>query len=74
MRLAGYLLYLLIQMEGLTISIPVELSLMIDARQILSTGAFYWFPTKTGHRVLKCPKSARYNMFLRRKCVERVKS
>ena len=40
MRLARYLLYLLIQMEELTISIPVELSLMIDARQILSTGAF----------------------------------
>ena len=48
-------------MKGLTIS------LTIDARQILSTRAFYWFPTKTGHRVLKCPKSARYNMFLRRK-------
>ena len=42
---------------------------LIDARQILSTRALVWFPTKTGHRVLKCPKSAKYNVFLRRKCV-----
>ena len=50
-------------------SIPAELSLLIDARQILSTRALVWFPTKTGHRVLKCPKSAKYNVFLRRKWV-----
>ena len=42
------LLHLLVQIEGEKISIQAERPFMIDARQILSTRAFYWLPVKTG--------------------------
>ena len=42
------LLHLLVQIEGEKISIQAEWPFMIDARQILSTRAFYWLPVKTG--------------------------
>ena len=52
-RSVRYLFYLLVKTKGTKILVQAERPLMTDARQILSTRAFYWLPRKTGLCVVK---------------------